>query len=276
MGSATLRIDTLDARRDRVAGAIWRASARTGVDFTYLMNQARVESSFDPAARARTSSATGLFQFIEQSWLAMIDQHGARHGLGWAADAITRGRDGRYRVADPESRRAILALRGNAEVASQMAGEFARVNADHLTRKLGRAPNATDLYFAHFLGAAGASRFLAARDAAPGASAAALFPRQAAANRSIFYTRAGQARSLDQIYQLMARKLGGSAGAGPLPRVEMVRSPDDPALSPLPPATGTAQALADRGDAAVAANPLRPRPADARLAYLMVVSALDS
>src|SRR5437868_1566523 len=69
--------------RDRVTAAIQLASARTGVQFDYLLNQARIESSLNPEARARTSSATGLFQFIEQTWLGMVKQHGAAHGLSW-------------------------------------------------------------------------------------------------------------------------------------------------------------------------------------------------
>src|SRR6185503_19622508 len=90
----------LSGLRGRVSSAIQLASARTGVDFSYLFNQARIESGLNPNARARTSSATGLFQFIDQTWLGTVKQHGAEHGLGWAAQAIRRGADGRYYVAD--------------------------------------------------------------------------------------------------------------------------------------------------------------------------------
>src|SRR5947199_6360192 len=107
--------------RDRVTAAIQLASARTGVQFDYLLNQARVESSLNPEARARTSSATGLFQFIEQTWLGMVKQHGNAHGLGWAADAIQRGRNGHYYVADPAMRHQILDLRRQPEASSAMA-----------------------------------------------------------------------------------------------------------------------------------------------------------
>ena len=51
-----------------VYDAIKNAAAKTGVNFTYLMEKAAVESSFNPDAKAKTSSATGLFQFIEQTW----------------------------------------------------------------------------------------------------------------------------------------------------------------------------------------------------------------
>ena len=80
-----------------VQSAISRAAQRTGVDFDYLVAQARLESGLDPSAKARTSSASGLYQFIDSTWLNTLDRHGAKHGMGWADDAI--GPNGR--VADP-------------------------------------------------------------------------------------------------------------------------------------------------------------------------------
>ncbi|MEG0819994.1 MAG: transglycosylase SLT domain-containing protein, partial [Brevundimonas sp.] len=55
-----------------VEAAIRRASSTTGVDFDFLMKTARRESAMNPSARAGTSSASGLFQFIEQTWLATV------------------------------------------------------------------------------------------------------------------------------------------------------------------------------------------------------------
>ena len=175
-----------DSGRDRVTAAIQLASARTGVQFDYLFNQARVESSLNPNARARTSSATGLFQFIEQTWLGMVKQHGAEHGLSWAADAIQRGRNGHYYVADPAMRREILDLRRQPEASSAMAAEFASDNGRYLQSRLGRPAEPVDLYLAHFLGAGGAARFLRAHDSNPAAAAAPLLPQAARANRPIF------------------------------------------------------------------------------------------
>ena len=97
--------------RDRVTAAIQLASARTGVQFDYLLNQARIESSLNPEARARTSSATGLFQFIEQTWLGLVKATGADHGLGSLAQSIAEVKPGRYDVADPATKQKILDLR---------------------------------------------------------------------------------------------------------------------------------------------------------------------
>lgn len=265
--------------REGVRAAIGRAAERTGVDFTYLLNQAKTESGLDPEARARTSSASGLYQFIEQSWLGVVKQHGAKHGLGWAADAIQQ-RGGRYTV-DPAMRQAVLGLRDQAEPAALMAAEFASDNADGLARALGRQPSATDLYFAHFLGLEGATRFLRAADADPDASAASAFPREARANRAIFYTRSGEARSLGEVYALMARKMGGG-DEGPVLMTDRLSKtpPADPVqlayaqevfVEPGQAAPDTAQMLAALGQAN-RIDVLRPSPAQARLAYLMLSS----
>ena len=242
------------------------------MNFDYLLNQAKTESGLDPDARARTSSASGLYQFIDQSWLGVVKQHGAKHGLGWAADAI-RQRGGRWTV-DPAMRQAVFDLRDQPEPAALMAGEFASDNAEGLSRALGRQPSATDLYFAHFMGLEGASRFLRAASADPDAPAASAFPREARANRSIFYTRSGETRSMSEVYALMARKIGGDdAGA-----VRMARAPAtdnaqlayaDELFKEPGEQAGMTQMLATLGRGN-RPDMLRPSPAQARLAYLML------
>jgi hypothetical protein len=196
---------------DRVTSAIATSAQRTGVNFDYLMGQARVESGFNPNAKAPTSSATGLFQFIEQSWLGVIDKHGPKHGLGWAANAISRDGRGRFSVSDGPTRQAILNLRKNPEVASLMAGEFAADNRNYLERGLGRSAAPVDLYLAHFLGAEGARKFLSAHDRNPDAAAAPQFGSAARANRNVFYDPSGSPRSFAQIRDRFAAKLGDSA-----------------------------------------------------------------
>jgi hypothetical protein len=251
---------------DSVRAAIGRAAERTGVDFTYLLNQAKTESGLDPQAKAATSSASGLFQFIDQSWLGVVKSHGAKHGFGWAADAIRPRPGGGWKV-DPALREAVFGLRDQAGPAALMAGEFASDNAEGLTRTLGRTPSSTDLYFAHFLGLDRASRFLKARDANPDSPAAAAFPREARANRAIFYGRSGEARSLGEVYALMAKKMGGGdtlpAAAGRGEQVQLAYASEGFEESgEKQPDIG--KMLAHRFDV------LRPSPQQARLAYLML------
>lgn len=182
------------------------------MDFDYLLAQARLESGLDPSARAGTSSAAGLYQFIGGTWLDTLDRHGARHGLDWADSAISRS-GGRATVDDPAMRAQIMALRYDADLSALMAAELARDNSAELSGFLGRDPDATELYLAHFLGAAGARDFLGALRDTPEASAAALFPKAAAANRAIFYDQ-GRPRSVSEVMDLMRTKVSSAMGGG--------------------------------------------------------------
>jgi hypothetical protein len=257
MNSTTINETGQGGLRNRVSSAIQLASARTGVDFSYLFAQARIESGLNPNARARTSSATGLFQFIEQTWLGTVKQHGADHGLGWAAQAIRRGPDGRYRVADPAMRRAILDLRRQPEAAAAMAGAFASDNRNYLENRLGRSAEPVDLYLAHFLGPAGAAGFLRAFDANPNRAAASVVPAAARANRWVFYNRDGSPRSLAQIRERFAARIGGGGTNGPA---------TSPSVNPLLGAPVRTASRFVEPEARVAG----PSPQYARLAYLML------
>lgn len=199
----------------RVTRAIANSARRTGVDFNYLMGQARIESGLNPQARAATSSATGLYQFIDQTWLSVVKDHGEKHGLGWASDAISQNSKGRFNVADPALKSKIFSLRTNPEVAAMMAGEFAADNRDYLQGRLGREMAPVDLYLSHFLGANGAAKFLEQRAANPGAKAAEFFPRAARANRNIFYAKNGEARSFEEVRGKFAAKLGTTGNTLP-------------------------------------------------------------
>jgi hypothetical protein len=241
--------------------AIYNAASATGVDFGYLFNQARVESSLNPEAKARTSSAMGLYQFIEQSWLGVVAKHGDEHGLGWAASAITRGSDGRYRVADPAMRSAILDLRRDPDASAAMAAEFASDNRDCLERRLGHDVEPVDLYLAHFLGAGGATKFLRGYDANPDAAAADLFPSAARSNRGVFYNRDGSARSLAEVRTRFAAKFEGAPPPEYYRNAELVSASIPQPKQPVPAEQWTLNQV--QGDSV---------KANARLAYLMLAS----
>lgn len=187
----------LSGAQAQVIAAVQRGAQASGVSFDLLLATAQRESSLNASARAPTSSATGLFQFIDSTWLTMVQRHGADHGLGAYADAIET-RNGRPFVADAGLRQEILNLRYDPELSARMAGELAQENAALLENRLGRAPTAGELYAAHVMGPSGAARLIAAAgEGAPNASA--IFPREAAANRWLFYTRDGEARSAAQL-----------------------------------------------------------------------------
>lgn len=191
----------------QVERAIASAAQQTSVDFDFLVAQAQVESAMNPEARAPTSSATGLYQFIESTWLNTMQRHGERFGLGNVAAQIGVTQSGNAYVADPVARAEILALRNDPQVAALMAAGLAEDNRAHLAPILGRQPDHGELYLAHFLGAGGAGRFLSAMADDPNQSAAALFRRPAAANRAVFYESNGAPRSLDGVMNYLSAKL---------------------------------------------------------------------
>lgn len=187
-----------------VVSAIRDGAAKTGAGFDYLLKTAQRESSLEPDAKAKTSSATGLFQFIEQTWLSMVKQEGPKQGLSNYADAITESGGGRLTVSDPAAREKILDLRKDPQVAAVMAGAFTQKNREQLAGALGRQPHAGELYMAHVLGARGASDLIRAAANDPTRSAAKDFPEAAAANRGIFFDKTGRARSAQEVYGVLA------------------------------------------------------------------------
>ena len=197
--------------RGVVEAAIQRASTATGVDFSFLMKTANRESGYNPKAQAPTSSAAGLFQFVEQTWLSTLKQHGAKYGYARYADLIIKGSDGRLRVDGGEARKAVMDLRLDPHAASLMAGELTSGHAAYLRGRTGRAPTGGELYAAHFLGPSGSAKLIEAMQSRPGASAASLFPDAAASNRSIFY-RDGRPATVSEVYANLTRS-GGSVRA---------------------------------------------------------------
>jgi hypothetical protein len=189
-----------------VTGAIRSAAAATGTSFNYLLATAKIESGLDPGMTMKSSSAAGLFQFIDQTWLGTLKQAGPAFGYGDYANAISRNASGRYSVADPEMRKEIMKLRNDPTANSVMAGVLTQQNAAALKRRIGRDPSDSELYIAHFFGAGGASKLIQLAGSNPQATAADAFPQAAQANRTIFYDRQGNARSVSGVYAELTRR----------------------------------------------------------------------
>jgi transglycosylase-like protein with SLT domain len=207
-------LDTINAIGSSVTGAIKQAADATGAGFSYLLATAKIESGLKPDVKASTSSATGLFQFIDQTWLQTMKESGTELGLGRYADAIEKTTSGHFVVRDPAMRATILNLRNDPGTNAAMAGALTRQNAARLRARIGRDATEGELYIAHFLGAGGASKLINAAASNPQAKAAAMFPRAAAANRSIFYDKQGGARSVAGVYSTLVTKLARAMPEG--------------------------------------------------------------
>jgi len=203
----------IDPSRARIAGAIKLGSKLTGASFEYMLSTAKMESDFNPSAGASTSSAHGLYQFIDQTWLGTVKEAGAQLGYGGYADAITRTSSGSYTVDDPTMKRSIMKLRDDPQAASAMAGALTQSNSFKLTGLLGRRPSDSELYMAHFMGVGGAAKLIANAQDNPQAVGARLFPNAAAANRSIFYSRDGSARSVSEVYSVLDARYASAANS---------------------------------------------------------------
>ena len=203
-----MELNGLSPERANVVAALQNAAARTGSDFNYLLGTAMRESGLKSAAQSATSSATGLFQFIDQTWLGLVKDHGAAHGLGAQANAITKGADGHYHAGGDKD--AILALRKDPNVAALMAGEYAKSTASSMSAALGRPVCGGELYAAHFLGPDAACKLIKLAQNDPKASAAAQFPAAAAANKSVFFHADGSAKSVSDVYAWTMRQPGAA------------------------------------------------------------------
>ena len=241
-----------------VTGAIRGAAQATGTSFSYLLATAKIESGLDPNMTMTSSSATGLFQFIDQTWLGTLKQAGPAFGYGAYANAISRNASGHYVVQDPQMRREIMRLRNDPAANATMAGAFTQQNAALLTQHIGRRPTDGELYIAHFFGPGGAAKLIQASSSQPQATAADMFPQAAHANRSIFYDRQGNARSVAGVYSELVRRFTvasnnqGGTTAGGVVHQAAVAAPKPPVND----TAGFAKALAD------ASNPRSSASAD--------------
>lgn len=203
-----VRFDGIAIRRWLV-DTILRAAETTGVDPVYMMALADKESSFMLEAKAATSSAEGLFQFLAKTWLQTVREFGPGHGLAAEAAAIDLV-EGRPVVTDPEARQRILGLRRDPYLSALMAGELLKRNRAAIEGRVGRDITGTEDYLAHFFGAASARRFLELVGAKPAQNATRAFRAAARANRRLFYEREGRRErglSVAEVYDRIDRMI---------------------------------------------------------------------
>jgi len=190
-----------------VYAAIRKASQASGTPFELMMASAKLESGFQPEAQSASSSASGLFQFTQQTWLSTVQQYGAAHGMGQEAAAIVN-RGGRLTTADPALRKRILDMRNDPTTAAALAGDYMRDMANSLSTSLGRPAAPGEVYLAHFLGIGGAKQMLTA---APSQIAADVAPTAAQANGTMFYAKDGTPYTVAQFLQRVQGKVKQAA-----------------------------------------------------------------
>ena len=174
------------------------------MDATYMLALADKDSSFSFRVKAKTSTAVGLYQFLEGTWLEVLNEHAAKHGYGAAADAITVVA-GKPVVTDPANSQWILSLREDPFLSALMACEMVKKSRDRLTRERDRALTYGELYLTHLLGSAGASRLLKLVAEKPQESAPKAFQAAAKANKNLFYVAEQKQRKEATVAEVHAR-----------------------------------------------------------------------
>ena len=197
-------IDAAPEISDPVRQAIDHATRMVGVDAGYLLAVAARESGLDPQARARHSSAVGLYQFTAGTWLRAVKMFGAKHGLGDYAEHITIDDDGLVSMHRGAERQALLKLRSDPGLASLMAAELARDNKLRLERILGRTVTPAETYLAHLFGVMPAARVIDAARSAPGVPGAHLLPSAARTNPHLFQAAGALSSAADIVTSIGA------------------------------------------------------------------------
>ena len=188
--------------REQVVSKLRQAVSASAVNFDFLLKQAEIESGLNPNAKATTSSAAGPFQFVNGTWLRMVEKYGDNVGLSEQAAAL------RENKLDQAAKADLLALRTDVGISGKMAAHFAIDNAKSLMSSGLKNIGPTELYLAHFLGAGGAKEFLTAMQDNPNAPAADAVPAAAKANTGVFFAN-GVPRSFSEIYNRFAQKFAG-------------------------------------------------------------------
>jgi hypothetical protein len=198
--------------------AILRASEETGVDPVYMMALADKESSFSADVKASTSSAEGLFQFINRTWIELVREFGPKYGLEEEASAIEIV-GGEAKILEEDVRDYVLGLRRDPYLSAIMAAEMLKKDRALIAQRIGRDLRNTEFYLAHFFGVEEAGKFMKLLDGKPKQSAPKVFPAAAKANKPLFFVRNGKktkdltvAQVYDKIDRMMDSRIGRYRG----------------------------------------------------------------
>lgn len=145
-----------------------------------LQRIAQAESGGNPNAKNPNSTASGTYQFTNDTWNSSVQRWGKELGVS---------------VKD----------KNNPQAQEAMMNKLVESNKEYIAKQLGIQPDDGQIYLAHFMGAPAAVKLM--KNYGTGASAAQLFPKAAKANQKIFFKN-GKPRSIEEVYQIVTSKIG--------------------------------------------------------------------
>lgn len=159
---------------------------------SYAEKTAAAESGGDLSIKAKTSSATGKFQFITDTWNDLSNETGV--------PPVIEGQP------DPRLNEAYQDVQEAAY----------RKRSVKTLSEAGFVVDDTNLYLSHFLGQQGAVKFLQGLKASADSPATAFVDTDAvAANKSVFFKKNGQPKTAQEFYQWAGKKMGAPASGLP-------------------------------------------------------------
>lgn len=182
-----------------LSALVAREGLGAGMDPAYMVRLANRESHFDPGAQSPSSSAAGLFQFTDNTWLCSLREFGPGLGIS-GSDLIATTPRGVCDVFPAAERSRLLALRTDPILSTRIAAAFSLRNYGVLVSQFGRRPTGTELYVLHFLGEDAGLRFLAAYSETPTELASTFSLDGARANANIFYARGRRAKTVREVF----------------------------------------------------------------------------
>lgn len=145
----------------------------------YMVATATRESGNNPYAKNPSSSAQGTNQFLDGTFQDMVNRHPSANGPG---QSYTDKND------------------------PKLMSDYTQENVQALRLGLGRPPTSVEVYAAHFLGAAGAVKFLTAPPNTPVTQVVS--PQAIASNHNVFFDKSGQPLTVGQVYANVSQNMG--------------------------------------------------------------------
>jgi len=176
-----------------------------GHEFAELLSLVTGESNFKPHAHNSSTGAEGPFQFVKSTWLALLKTHGEALGVKPELLAeIKENGKGRPTVAHEGALKTLLALRNDIALSTRMAAKYLDDNRTVLGHLLHRAPSKAEVQLSFLLGPSGTARLVKTAEQSPAMSVADVLPHAAHANRNLFYTPEGKARTVGETLAYLA------------------------------------------------------------------------